>query len=103
MKPTWNRFLRKVVDKNRVYKMDSTIDSYNMKLELWDASLECAGEMLRKNDAGWDAVVLCCDVEEPWSLQEVMKWVWTLPFLSPLFTPLSYSYPTLCKSREAIC
>lgn len=55
--------------------MDAVVDSYRVKLVLWDASLRCAGEMLRRNDVGWDAVVLCCDLAKPLSLQEVMKWV----------------------------
>lgn len=103
IKSFWTKFLRKAVEKNRVYKMDSTIDSYNVKLVLWDASLQCAGEMLQKNDAGWDAVVLCSDLVEPWSLQEVMNWV-RIPLLLvslPASTSLLPSPTLLCKSREA--
>lgn len=70
-----NKFLRREVNKNRVYRMDAVVDSYRVKLVLWDASLRCAGDMLRRNDAGWDAVVLCCNLVEPLTLQEVMKWV----------------------------
>ncbi|SPO03297.1 uncharacterized protein DNG_05979 [Cephalotrichum gorgonifer] len=72
-KSLWNKVFKKT-EKNRTYEVDMPIDSYDTKIVLWDASLECAGDMVRRNRSGWDAVVLCSDASEPTTLDEPFKW-----------------------------
>lgn len=72
-----------------MYELDDMIDTYAVRLRLWDASLEVASAMVQANKAGWDAVVICSDVMDPATMQEPLKWVSGAPlppntFHSPL-------------------
>ena len=70
----WARLFNRV-EKNQRYEINDVVDTFDVKLVLWDASLQCAGDMAQGSAAGWDAVMICSDVMDPATMQEPLQWV----------------------------